>query len=81
MLCLVPETARFEFFFFFEVSKYVDFSKLLYRLVKIDTWISLSCYMDLLSLLLGFLKVVLFVSCPICADVLSVHAQTLPLEL
>ena len=68
-------------------SCYMDMSKLkegfsqLYGFVEIDTWISLSCYMDLLSLLLGFLKVVLFVSCPICADVLSVHAQTLPFEL
>ena len=61
---------------------YLDFSKLFIdRFVKIDTWISLSCYMDLLNLLLGFFKVVLFVSCPFCADVLSVHAQTLPFEL
>ena len=45
----------------------MDFSKLLHRYVKIETWISLSCYMDLsnlshvyldlLKLLEGFVKV------------------------
>ena len=33
----------------------VDFSRLLHGLVKINTWISLSCYMDLSKLLHGYL--------------------------
>ena len=39
-------------------SCYIDFFKLLYGFVKIDTWISLSCYVDLSNLLHGLVKVI-----------------------
>ena len=41
----------------------MDFSKLIQRCVKIDTWIFLCCNIDILKLLRGFVKVVLCYFC------------------
>ena len=41
----------------------MEFSKLFYGFVKIDTWISLSCYRDLSKVLHGFIKVVTWIFC------------------
>ena len=41
--------------------EYMDFSNLLHGLVKIDTWISLSCYMDLSKTMPGFRLVVIWI--------------------
>ena len=43
----------------------MDFSKLFYGFVKIDTWIFLSCFIDLSKFIHGFVKVVLCISCPL----------------